>query len=89
MEASHGSNLCFADWTVPDPNAVEELEWRLRYQDGELSKADRLRAASIVGAYCGLLGVGVLTVDEQMAKLRKVVVAVRAEARRRKREDGR
>lgn len=41
--------LHFGGMTWPNPHALEEMAWRLRY--GQPTKVDLLLAASVVGAY--------------------------------------
>lgn len=43
--------LIFDDMTWPHPDDPRAVEWRLRYGHGELSRADRMVAASYIDAY--------------------------------------
>ena len=47
--------LRFDDMTWPDPRAVGDLEWRLRYATGPVPDNERMFLASICAAYAALV----------------------------------
>ena len=61
----------FDNMTWPAPSeALGEIAWRLTWQQGEISKTDRIIAASVISAYCQM-------VSDPETKRRKVIRELR------------
>lgn len=64
-------DLQFDGMNWPDPRDPDDVQWRLRY--GELTKADRMWCASVLGAYRQLVDDPQRIRNAKIAGLRKAM----------------
>lgn len=67
------SYLQFDGMVWPDPRDPTEVQWRLRY--GDLTRQDRVRAASVLSAYAHLISMPRRLRDKRIRQLRAAMAA--------------